>query len=539
MAYILNKTDGTPLITIPDKSTTGTDYSVTFIGKNYVSYGEALNESLLHLLENSASNSSDRPANPVLGQTWYNKTNKTLYVCYAERGGTAPAKFQALANSNTSSNTPENPSPGDLWYDPAASGKLKLYVGPPKGWITVGPQVQSDWGQADINQIDYIKNRPETFAPALRILYGSNELTEYTTKTINFTGDGVTANLVNGTVDTVVVNIPGGGGGGGAATVAISPAAPANPTVGELWYENATIGRAFVYNGSEWVDFSPAIGGGPAAPAPAPAPTNIPIAASTSFTLATTDGSAKIMGVVLTPGTWQVILDTRIGSTTNYGGAFTATQSATVGATTVSTQVRIYNGSNSTQVSGDGIFKDVGTAIVDIITRQLNKDILNSTSDIAVGEFTITVDTPVVMDMKAVVVSDPILQSIGSTLTLSKIASTDAQKIYSGTMPTFTVSTLGVGQKWVKLTPGTDRRGGIEYRNDTGKPIFVSIHCIRSSDGATFILNVDGVQLGGGNGSVDLGYNYGNCVGGVVPAGSIYKLSTSGSISIQSWAELR
>jgi hypothetical protein len=45
MAYILNKTDGTPLITIPDKSTTGKDYSVTFIGKNYVSYGEALNES--------------------------------------------------------------------------------------------------------------------------------------------------------------------------------------------------------------------------------------------------------------------------------------------------------------------------------------------------------------------------------------------------------------------------------------------------------------------------------------------------------------
>jgi hypothetical protein len=530
MAYILNKTDGTPLVTIPDKTTTGADYSVTFIGKNYLSYGEALNESLLHLLENSASSSAARPVNPVIGQTWYNKTDNTLYVCYQERAGFALAKFRALANSNAGAVTPSNPTIGDIWYDPtasadAASGSLKIYVGPPRGWITVGPQVQSDWTQADINQTSYIKNRPETFAPTLRILYGNNEITKQTTKTINFTGTGVTANLVNGTVDSVVVNIPGSGANSSA--VSIGASAPPNPVAGTLWYENTTLGRGFVYDGAEWVDFSPAIDGGAATPTPVD-PIKIPIAASTSFTLATTNGTAKSMGVVLTPGTWQVILDTRIGSTTNYSGAFTATQSATVGSTTVATQVRVYNGSSATQVSGKGAFSAAAAAI----TQELNKDILNSTSDIAVGEFTISSDTAVVMDMQAVGVSDPILQPIGSTLTLSKIASTDAQKIYSGTMPTFTVPAaagVGVGQTWKNVKD--NRVAGKTYTNDSDKPIMVSISIIRFNNEASLLVNSIIIGLVGG---VDGGSGQ---LSAVIPVGATYQVT--GGAKIEHWAELR
>jgi hypothetical protein len=540
MAYILNKTDGTPLVTLPDKTTTGKDYSVTFIGKNYLSYGEALNESLLHLLENSASSSAARPVNPVIGQTWYNKTDNTLYVCYQERTGLALAKFRALANSNTGAGTPSNPNIGDIWYDPtasadAASGSLKIYVGPPRGWITVGPQVQSNWTQTDINQTSYIKNRPETFAPTLRILYGNNEITKQTTKTINFTGTGVTANLVNGTFDSVVVNIPGSGANSSA--VSIGASAPPNPVAGTLWYENAKLGRGFIYDGAQWVDFSPAIDGGAATPTPVD-PTKIPIAASTSFTLATTDGTAKSMGVVLTPGTWQVILDTRIGSTTNYSGAFTATQSATVGATTVATQVRVYNGSSATQVSGKGAFSAAAAALASAaaaaITQSLNKDILNSTSDIAVGEIIITSDTAVVMDMQAVGVSDPILQPIGSTLTLSKIASTDAQKIYSGTMPTFTMPAaagLGVGQSWKSLTD--NRAKDTPYQNTTGKPIMVVV--LPASYNIVTLLvssdNINWVNIGIGSAFASSD----NSIGAIVPDQHWYK--TSGNH--RNWVELR
>jgi hypothetical protein len=539
MAYILNKTDGTPLVTIPNKSTSGADYSVTFIGKNYVSYGEALNESLLHLLENSASDSAARPVNPVLGQTWYNKTDKTLYVCYQERTGGAAAQFRALANSNTGAGTPSNPATGDIWFDPTSSssadpGSLKIYVGPPRGWVTVGPQVQSNWAQTDANQVDYIKNRPLVFEAALRVLYGNNEVTKQTTKTINFTGPGVTANLVNGTFDSVEVNVPGAASGA-RATVAVSSTAPANPTTGELWYENDTIGRAFIYDGSEWVDFSPAVGSGSTSAATPVSTVSPALTSSTSFTLATTDGSSKRMGIVLTPGTWQVILDTRIGSTTNYSGAFTATQSATVGSTTVATQVRVYNGASATQVSGTGLFKGAASAIADIVAQQLNKDIVNSTSDIAVADFTIAVDTAVIMEMQAVVVSDPIIQPTGSTLTLSKIASTDAQKLYSGTVPTFTVppaAGLGVGQTWqnVKNSRVADR----DYKNDTGAPIMVALSFYLQHD-RTLSVYVDNLQILTTGSPADDSYHN---LTFVVPNNSTYKVTKNGG-DINIWAELR
>jgi hypothetical protein len=245
------------------------------------------------------------------------------------------------------------------------------------------------------------------------------------------------------------------------------------------------------------------------------------------------------MGVVLTPGTWQVILDTRIGSTTNYSGAFTATQSATVGSTTVATQARVYNGSNATQVSGNGTFSAAAiaaaAAAAAIITQELNKDILNSTSDIAVGEFTIAVDTPLVMDMQAVVVSDPILQPIGSTLTLSKIASTDAQKIYSGTVPTFTVPAaagIGVGQKWLDVK--NNRVSDKTYTNDSGKPIMVSVSFYLPHD-RVVVVYVDSIKILGQGSPADDSWH---TLTFIVPVGSTYRIDQNGW-QLDIWAELR
>ena len=62
MAYTINKTDGTTLATITDGTIDNTS-SLTLIGKSYSGFGEALNENLVKLLENSASTST--PSAPI------------------------------------------------------------------------------------------------------------------------------------------------------------------------------------------------------------------------------------------------------------------------------------------------------------------------------------------------------------------------------------------------------------------------------------------------------------------------------------------
>jgi hypothetical protein len=568
MAYILNKTDGTALVTVLDNATTS-DYSVSFIGKNYLPYGETLNENLLHLLENSASVTTARPVNPLIGQTWYNKTDNTLYVCYQERAGSVPAKFRALAKSNVGSGTPVDPAAGDLWFDPVA-GVLKAYAGSAKGWITIGPTPQANWTQTDSAQPDFIKNKPAAFTPDLSVKNNGTVLASRTTS-INFAGPGVTASLVSGTTNSIDIKING---------VSIGSTAPTAPAAGALWYENNNVGRGFIFDGNSWVDFSPQLpAAGSSAPTlPAtnavgylynngsgsitwspisssssaatalsaltdvdttgvavgnvlkytsvggtskwrPAATSAPTAASTSFTLATTDGSAKSMGVVLTPGTWQVILDTRLTITNDYNHDNELTQIATVGSVTVTTSLKTNRGGGA----GHGRFSHM--------------------SDVAVGEFTLTVDTPIVMAMQAAVPGTVAHTPVGSTLTVSKIASTDAQNIYSGTMPTFTVPAatgLGVGQTWKNVKHA--RAFAQTYTNNTGAPIMVSIGIEMLgvdvdagiyNNSELFVNSISMGQVG------DLSRGSGQ-LSAIVPAGGTYKVITDSTLyaSIWSWAEL-
>jgi hypothetical protein len=213
------------------------------------------------------------------------------------------------------------------------------------------------------------------------------------------------------------------------------------------------------------------------------------------------------MGVVLTPGTWQVILDTRLTTIDDFNQDINLTQSATVNNITVTTSIRTNRGGGS----GHG------------------RQGLGS-SDIAVGEFTITVETPVNMSMAAAVPGDARLQSpVGSTLTVSKIAATDAQNLYGGTAPMFTFNGVGVGQTWQDVT--SSRVRSTNYTNNTGAPIFVSISILRFNNDASLLVNSIVVGLVGG---VDGGSGQ---LSAVVPAGSTYRVN--GAASIQYWTELR
>lgn len=78
MPYVIKKSDGTPLVTIPDGSIDNTTTSLTLIGKGADSFGLYIDQNFVNLLQNFAAASA--PTNPLTGQTWYNTTTTSLNV---------------------------------------------------------------------------------------------------------------------------------------------------------------------------------------------------------------------------------------------------------------------------------------------------------------------------------------------------------------------------------------------------------------------------------------------------------------------------
>ena len=116
MAYTINKTDGTVAATVVD-GTLNTATTLQLIGKNYESYGEAFNENLIKLLENSSNTTA--PANPIKGELWYDATNSVLKV-YGGSFFDIPNPSRAAVSAPTT-----NLAKGVIWFD---TGNNDLYV---------------------------------------------------------------------------------------------------------------------------------------------------------------------------------------------------------------------------------------------------------------------------------------------------------------------------------------------------------------------------------------------------------------------------
>lgn len=126
MAYIVNKTDGTAVVTITDGTIDNTT-SLTLFGKSYSGFGELLNEDLVKLLENSASTSA--PSAPLKGEVWFDTTVNQLKVY----DGTS---FKPSGGAKSQSSAPTSPSAGDLWVD---SDDSQLYFYNGSAFVLAGP----------------------------------------------------------------------------------------------------------------------------------------------------------------------------------------------------------------------------------------------------------------------------------------------------------------------------------------------------------------------------------------------------------------
>ena len=122
MAYIITKTNGDSLITVPDTEK-NTDYGVTLVGRNYSGYGVFLNDNFVSLMENFAKNTP--PALPLAGQLWFNSTSGNNVLSLWD--GTA---WKLLPHITKSDNTPATTGRkiGDFWWD-TANLQLKIWSG--------------------------------------------------------------------------------------------------------------------------------------------------------------------------------------------------------------------------------------------------------------------------------------------------------------------------------------------------------------------------------------------------------------------------
>lgn len=119
MPYVIRKTDGTTLTTIPDA---GVDTTTTLklVGKNYSGYGLDQNENFVQLLENFANTTS--PPTPITGQLWYDKTSGVNKLkVYA---GNA---FKEVGSAVVSAAQPTNWNTGEFWLN-SARGQLFVNI---------------------------------------------------------------------------------------------------------------------------------------------------------------------------------------------------------------------------------------------------------------------------------------------------------------------------------------------------------------------------------------------------------------------------
>jgi len=138
MAYKINNTFGTLLVTLADGTIDVAATDLTLIGKGYAGFGEKLNENLVKMLENF--NNTSAPPNKITGQLWYDQTNKQLNVYTG-------TKFKPVGSTTNSTSSPTNAVQGDMWFD-TANTQLYVYTG--SAWTLIGPTTVAGSGVTQV-----------------------------------------------------------------------------------------------------------------------------------------------------------------------------------------------------------------------------------------------------------------------------------------------------------------------------------------------------------------------------------------------------
>jgi len=127
MPYNLTLTNGTALLTLPDGTEDSTTTSLALVGRNFTGFGSFINENFIKLLEHFSS--ATAPTNPLVGQIWWDSTNRHLNVWQG-------TNWKVISSSMTGTTAPTNPVVGDFWWNTSISS-FSVYNG--SQWVNIGP----------------------------------------------------------------------------------------------------------------------------------------------------------------------------------------------------------------------------------------------------------------------------------------------------------------------------------------------------------------------------------------------------------------
>jgi hypothetical protein len=180
MAYNINLTNGTNLVTVSDGNSDTNYSSLVLFGKNYAGYGELLNENLIKMLENFSYASP--PANPLQGQLWWDSANKLLKV-------RKDATWKVVSGPKASTLPPASDTVGDLWWDETNS-QLNIFNG--LNWTVVGPSFTSAQGLS---------------GPTVETVHGSVDNTDHVV--VKFYINGIVTAILSRDATFEISTIPG------------------------------------------------------------------------------------------------------------------------------------------------------------------------------------------------------------------------------------------------------------------------------------------------------------------------------------------
>lgn len=119
MSYTIKLTNGKTLTTVRDGTVDDISSDIKLIGRSVTGFGEILNDNLIQMLENFASESP--PSKPLKGQLWFNSADSNIQV-YTISG------WRSASGPIVSDTEPFTLSTGDLWID-SRQNQLYFYDG--------------------------------------------------------------------------------------------------------------------------------------------------------------------------------------------------------------------------------------------------------------------------------------------------------------------------------------------------------------------------------------------------------------------------